>query len=127
MTAGPKRAGRPGAINSIGLTGAPAAAAPVAPVARQAPAPIPAPSAPLDADRPVPRFEAPSATAPSTTSYTLRLHQADAAEVDLLRVRLRGETGRRNLDQAAIVRTLLRMAIDDDTIRAALLRELKTS
>lgn len=73
------------------------------------------------------RFTAPPATADTTTSYTLRLHADDAAEVDELRARLRRWTGRRSLDQAEVVRALLRLAIDDDAVRAALVDELTTS
>lgn len=73
------------------------------------------------------RFSAPPATADTTTSYTLRLHVDDAAEVDELRARLRKRTGRRALDQAEVIRILLRLAIDDEAIRAALVSELTTS
>lgn len=143
----PKRAGRPGAISSIGLTGAPAAAAPVAvpPPANLPPlADVPAP--PL---KPVPtqqqvrdgvasrphdpvtssrvRFSAPPAVSDTTTSYTLRMHVEDAEEVDELRAKLRRWAGRRALDQAEVVRVLLRLAIDDDSVRAALVSELTKS
>lgn len=144
---GPKRASRPGGISSIGLTGAPATAAPVA-----VPPPTtlpPLPDEPLPPLAPVPtqqqvkdsvasqrrepvtssrtRFSAPSATADTTTSYTLRMHVDDADEVDELRTRLRRFTGRRALDQAEVIRALLRLAIDDDRVRAALVHDLTTS
>ena len=73
------------------------------------------------------RFSAPPATADTTTSYTLRMHVDDADEVDELRKRLRRFTGRRALDQAEVVRVLLRLAIDDDRVRAALVHELTPS
>lgn len=73
------------------------------------------------------RFSAPPATADTTAAYTLRLHADDAEEVDLLRTRLRRWTGRRNVDQAEVIRVLLRLAIDDDSVRAALVSELTTS
>lgn len=141
---GPKRAGRPGGISSIGLTGAPATASPVAP-ATLAPLPdVPTPPlAPVPSQQQVKdsvasrphepvtsaraRFSAPPATADTTTSYTLRLHVDDADEVDELRRRLRRWTGRRSVDQAEVVRVLLRLAIDDDRVRAALVAELTTS
>jgi len=135
---GPKRAGRPGGISSIGLTGAPATAAPVAPVPPPAsPTPVPVPTQQAKADvssrrhEPVTsaraRFSAPPATADTTTSYTLRMHVDDADEVDELRKRLRRFTGRRALDQAEVIRVLLRLAIDDDRVRAALVHELTPS
>lgn len=73
------------------------------------------------------RFTAPPATANTTTSYTLRLHVDDAQEVDELRARLRRSTGRRALDQSQILRALLRLAVDDEAVRAALVNELTTS
>jgi hypothetical protein len=73
------------------------------------------------------RFTAPPATAETTTSYTLRLHVDDADEVDELRKRLRKRTGRRALDQAEVIRALLRLAIDDDSVRTALTNELTSS
>jgi hypothetical protein len=73
------------------------------------------------------RFSAPPATADTTTSYTLRMHVDDADEVDELRKRLRRFTGRRALDQAEVIRVLLRLAIDDDRVRAALVHELTPS
>jgi hypothetical protein len=73
------------------------------------------------------RFTAPPATADTTTSYTLRLHVDDAEEVDELRAKLRRRTGRRGLDQAEVIRVLLRLAIDDEAVRAALVSELADS
>ena len=73
------------------------------------------------------RFAAPPATADTTSSYTLRLHVDDAQEVDELRARLRRATGRRALDQSEILRVLLRLAVDDEAVRAALVSELTTS
>jgi hypothetical protein len=73
------------------------------------------------------RFSAPPATADTTSSYTLRLHIDDADEVDELRKRLRRWTGRRSVDRAEVVRALLRLAIDDDRVRAALVSELTES
>lgn len=70
------------------------------------------------------RFSAPPATADTTTSYTLRMHVDDAEEVDRLRSSLRRRTGRRSIDQAEIIRVLLRLAIDDAAVRGALLSEL---
>lgn len=107
---------RPGAIASLGLGGAPAKAANVAAIPAQAPAP----SARV-------RFAAPPAAGPDTASYTLRWHQDDAAEADELRAKLRKDTGRRALDQSAVIRALLKLAIDDDGVRAALVGELTTS
>lgn len=134
---GPKRAGRPGGISSIGLTGAPAAAAPVAP-APVSPSPAPVPPQQVKEDvssrrrEPVTsearaRFSAPPATADTTSSYTLRMHVDDADEVDELRKRMRRRTGRRSIDQAEIIRVLLRLAIDDAAVRGALLSELTKS
>jgi hypothetical protein len=73
------------------------------------------------------RFSAPSATSDTTAAYTLRMHVDDADEVDELRKRLRRFTGRRALDQAEVIRVLLRLAIDDDRVRAALVHELTKS
>jgi DNA repair protein RadC len=55
------------------------------------------------------------------------MHVDDADEVDELRKRLRRFTGRRALDQAEVIRVLLRLAIDDDRVRAVLVHELTTS
>ncbi len=143
MTSSPKRSGRPGGISTIGLTGAPATAAPVAPPTTPPP---PFPDVPTPPLAPVPsqkaaevkargeavtspraRFTAPPATADTTSSYTLRLHVDDAQEVDELRARLRKRTGRRALDQSEILRGLLRLAVDDEAVRAALINVLTTS
>ena len=73
------------------------------------------------------RFTAPPAAAETTTSYTLRLHVDDAEEVDRLRASLRRVAGRRSLDQAEIIRILLRLAVEDQAVRLALLKELSVT
>jgi hypothetical protein len=122
------RSKRAGAISSIGLTGAPSQASPIAGDVELFPE-VPTPREPVKPRRHEPvtsrrRFEAPPATSSGTTSYTLRLDVADADEVDELRTALRRTTGRRALDQSAIIRALLTLAIDDDAVRSALVRVL---
>ncbi|NUR04314.1 MAG: hypothetical protein HOY79_49775 [Streptomyces sp.] len=86
---------------------------------------IPAQSAPAPVARV--RFGAPPAAGPDTASYTLRWHADDAAEADELRTALRKQTGRRSLDQSAVIRALLKLAIDDQAVRAALVDELRSA
>ena len=59
-------------------------------------------------------------------AYTLRLDIAEAAEIDALGLALRREAGRRTLGRSEVIRALLRLAANDDAVRAALVRELMT-
>lgn len=134
----PRRAGRPGAISSIGLTGAPSTASPVAPVVPQQ---APEPAAPPVEVTVTPRRRdvtksqgtsstrirpgsPPRATAETTVSYTLRLDRRESMDIDRLGIDLRYETGRRTLDRSEVIRTLLRLASTDSKVREALVAEL---
>jgi len=138
VTSQPRRAGRPGAISSIGLTGAPSTASPVAPVVPQQ---SPEPAAPPAEAVVTPRRRdvtssrqtsparirpgsPPKATADTTVSYTLRLDRRESMDIDRLGLDLRYETGRRTLDRSEVIRTLLRLASTDKQVRAALVAEL---
>lgn len=116
---------RAGAIASFGLTGAPAKATPITEIPAQSTEPTT--SRRHEPTGPRARFDAPAASSREMVQGTLRLHQDDAAEVDELRAALRRETGRRTLDQSAIIRALLKLAIDDADVRATLVRGLTTS
>lgn len=146
MTA-PRRSGRPSAISSVGLTGAPSTAAPVAPVPAQ-PLP-PFPDVPAPELAPVPQSAGPvssrrrdvttsrtllpgttpppKAEAETTIAYTVRFDLGESMAIDAMGIRLRMETGRRKLDRSEIIRALLRLTETDDAVREALVRELTTS
>lgn len=119
------RSGRPSAIRSIGLIGAPAAAAQISE------GPVEAVVTPRRHDAMTPqqqpeRSRTPRAGADTTVAYTLRLDIAEAAEIDALGLALRREAGRRTLGRSEVIRALLRLAANDDAVRAALVRELMT-
>lgn len=139
MTSQPRRAGRPGAISSIGLTGAPSTASPVAPAVPQQQNPEPAAppvaeaivtprrrdvTSPSPASTRIRPGSPPKATADTTVSYTLRLDQRESMDIDRLGIDLRYETGRRTLDRSEVIRTLLRLASTDPKVREVLVAEL---
>ena len=140
----PARRGRPSAISTIGLTGAPPAAAPLAPPAPEPPAPSddhdvttsrrhePATSRPRDVKAPRPRdvkTSPPGETAGQRVtrpvSYTVRLSEDEADDADDLTRALRRATRRRRLDRSEVTRALLSLARTDDAVRALLVERLR--
>jgi hypothetical protein len=72
-----------------------------------------------DAETPRPRPE-------PVSRFTVRLWSEDEADRwELLRMRLRRETGR-GVDKAEMVRALVDLAVADDAVRAALVRALRS-
>lgn len=114
-----RRAGRPSAITTLGLTGAPGA-----------PAHVGTPTGPAGAVGPAP--DAVTPRPPDTTgepepppvAYTVRLSPDEAHDSDTLLLDLRRTLARR-LDKSAVVRALLHLARTDPAVRAALLAELR--
>ncbi len=80
---------------------------------------------PRDVTPPRPR-EATLPPAGERISYTLRMTEDEADALDDLIRAIRRPAGRRRLDKSDAIRALLRLAQRDDTIRAALITELRT-
>jgi hypothetical protein len=128
VTPSPRRSGRPSAISSVGLTGAPSTASAVAPLPEaRTEAPVtPRPRDVVTSRRPR-TSSAPSATAETTVSYTIRFDQDESSNIDELMIRLKRAAGRRTLDRSEVIRTLLRLADENAAVRAALVDELTPS
>lgn len=131
----PKRAGRPGAISAIGLTGAPAAPAPIGSdvvTSRGHEATTSRPrgvtssrSHDVTAPQQSPQVRGSAPAAATAVSYTLRLAPVDADALDDLVRALGREAGRRRLDKSELIRALLDLTRTDDDVRARLLAALR--
>lgn len=109
----PARTGRPGAISTIGLTGAPSAAARARPKLPAPPPPDPAPANPASA-----------ATAAERVSYTIRMDSEESNKIDRFTLELRPDVGRR-VDRSEIIRALLMLVASDSSLRNLLVELLK--
>lgn len=137
MTPPPSRKGRPSAISSIGLTGAPSAAASVA-----SPAESPQvedlrrqdaetsrrqdaeTSRRQDIETPRRRDASTASPGDGTVAFTLRLTADEALDLDELQLDFRRAL-RRRVDKAGIFRTLLVLAADDPDLRKRVADQLR--